>query len=135
MPTTRDVALIARLTAEGRVRDASGKLIQGPAPTPSPAATISEEEFQAAVEDLARRNGWLVYHTRDSRKSKEGFPDVVALRAGRQVVAELKVGDNRPTAAQETWLEAWRLVPGAEVFVWRPTDWTTIEATLGGGTL
>lgn len=47
-----------------------------------------------SVVDAARLNGWLVYHTHDSRRSAEGFPDLVMLRLSRMVVAELKT----PTA-------------------------------------
>lgn len=49
-------------------------------PTP-PNPHCSEKDWQAWVEDAARMNGWLPYHTRDSRKSAEGFPDLVLLRA------------------------------------------------------
>ena len=38
--------------------------------------SVTEGEFQAWVLDLANRNGWLAYHTHDSRKSAAGFPDV-----------------------------------------------------------
>ncbi len=52
------------------------------------------------------------YHTHDSRRSEEGFSDIVAIneRAGILWVAELK-GLKTPTKpAQLAWLEAWRSV-------------------------
>ena len=91
---------------------------------------ISEKDFQADVEKFARKNGWMVYHTRDSRKSAAGFPDLVLIRGPRLIVAELKVGDNKPTAAQLDWLEAFRGARVEEVFVWRPEDWPVIVGTL-----
>ena len=36
----------------------------------------TEKGFQAAVVELARLRGWLVYHTYDSRRSAKGFPDL-----------------------------------------------------------
>lgn len=93
------------------------------------AVEVSEKQFQQAVIDLARRNGWLVYHTRDSRKSESGFPDLVLLRAVTLIVAELKVGDNKPTAAQATWLEAFRAA-GVDARLWYPESWSEIVAAL-----
>lgn len=96
-----------------------------------PAPVInSEDQFQEAVEALAKKTAWLLYHTRISKKSKEGFPDVVALRAGRQIIAELKMPGEKPSADQLRWLDEWRLVPAAEVFVWYPVDWPDIERIL-----
>lgn len=117
---------VAAAEREGRILSNVGVWLPGPAPDPAG----GEKEFQAAVEREARRLGWKVYHTRDSRKSAAGFPDLVALRAGRLVVSELKVKGNEPTADQLTWLEEWRLVPAAEVFVWRPENWPEIVRVL-----
>lgn len=85
-----------------------------------------------SVVDAARLNGWLVYHTHDSRRSAEGFPDLVMLRLSRMVVAELKTPTGKVTPAQAVWLEAFRDVYDGpiEVFVWRPADWPAIEKTL-----
>lgn len=59
----------------------------------------------------------------------KGWPDFVALRGSRLVVAELKAGKNKPTPEQELWLEAFRQV-GAEVYVWYPENWADIERIL-----
>ena len=89
-----------------------------------------------AVVDAARLQGWLVYHTHDSRSSAAGFPDLVMLRGAYMIVAELKVGKpgtvkGEPTLAQAEWLEAFeRVVEYGEVAVWRPEDWPTIEQAL-----
>jgi hypothetical protein len=90
---------------------------------------ISEKDFQADVEQYARSHGWRCYHTRDSRRSVAGFPDLVLLRGGEEVIAELKVGDNRTDAAQDAWLDAFREA-GRPTFVWYPRDWKTIEEVL-----
>jgi hypothetical protein len=41
---------------------------------------ISEEELLATVTQMAQLQGWMVYHTRDSRRSQTGFPDLVLVR-------------------------------------------------------
>jgi len=115
--------LIDKILAQADMID--GRPVQK-APPPPVVEGMSEKEFQAEVERIARSHGWRVYHTRDSRKSAHGFPDIVALRGSREVIAELKVGGNRPDAAQESWLEAYRDA-GREVFVWRPSDLPEIE--------
>lgn len=53
------------------------------------------------------------------------------VRDGRLIFAELKVGRNKPTAAQTEWLETLGAVEGVEVYVWWPDDWDDIEETLG----
>jgi hypothetical protein len=75
----------------------------------------SEKLFRQRIYDLARRLGWMVYWTWNSRHSPPGFPDIIAVRDGHVVVAELKVGRNRCTSEQLAWLDAWRQVPGVTV--------------------
>ena len=85
-------------------------------------AKISEKQLTQNVVDLALRMGWEhVYHTWRSDHSPAGYPDIVALRGNRTVVAELKVGKNNLTAEQYFWLLAFHEA-GAEVFVWWDTD-------------
>jgi hypothetical protein len=103
--------------------------LAGRLPVAPPPDDASEAAFQADVLKYARGLGWLAYHTHTSKRSAPGFPDVVLARAPRLIVAELKVGDNRPTEAQEEWLAAFRAA-GVPAFVWRPEDWPAIEATL-----
>ncbi len=93
---------------------------------------ITERAFQAQVEQYARMMGWLTFHTWNSMRSVAGFPDLVCLRGGELVVAELKSATGKTTEAQEQWLFSFRAVPGATVFVWRPDDasWAEIERML-----
>ncbi len=88
-----------------------------------------EGEFQDAVIAYAESRGWLCYHTFDSRRSVSGFPDLVMLRGHRQVIAELKHGDNRVTPEQDAWLRAF-VDTGAQVYEWRERDWPEIERVL-----
>lgn len=97
----------------------------------------TESGFCRAVLDLARLYRWRTIHVRPAMArggnwltavagDGVGWPDLLCLRGPRVVVAELKVGRNQTTPEQDDWLAAWRLVPAAEVFVWRPTDWPEI---------
>jgi hypothetical protein len=96
-----------------------------------------EEGWLQWVRDYAHRAArppWLTYHTRRSKGSDPGFPDLVAVRPGRLVVAELKVypatqARGRPTERQAEWLAAFALV-GAEIYVWRPPDRPEVERVL-----
>lgn len=97
------------------------------------APKISEKQFQSQVERYARLNKWLVYHTWRSIHSAKGFPDLIMIRGGRVVVAELKTLTGKLSPYQSEWLDAWAEVPGNTVKIWRPTDedWQDIERTLG----
>ena len=102
------------------------------------ARSTTEEDFQTALLAFGRGlpRPWLMYHTHRSDRSEAGFPDLVALRGPRMVVAELKALDRRTgkpkkvTPAQERWLRAFRAMRGPEVFVWTPLDWVEIKAAL-----
>jgi hypothetical protein len=98
------------------------------ATSPPIESSISERDFMAEVIRHARRCGWLVYHTHDSRKSARGFPDLVMVR-DRVIFAELKTADGKTTGDQDTWLDSLRTA-GAHVYLWRPSDWAEIERTL-----
>lgn len=92
--------------------------------------SISERDWQATVEQYLRLGRWLWYHTWRSEHSVGGFPDLVALRAGRVVVIELKRQRGTTTPEQERWLAAWRATGWVEVYVWRPADRDEIERVL-----
>ena len=81
-----------------------------------------EKDLMALVIREARRLGWRVYHTHDSRRSEPGFPDLCMVRGGRVVYAELKSERGKLTAEQKRWLEDLRGA-GQEAYMWRPADW------------
>ncbi|MFQ5813002.1 MAG: VRR-NUC domain-containing protein [Anaerolineae bacterium] len=92
----------------------------------------SEKEFLQMVIDLAHLNGWLCYHTFDSRRSAAGFPDLVAVRGETQEILfiEVKREKGRLSREQRMWLEALsRALPGC-AFVIRPSRWDQVEALL-----
>ncbi len=86
---------------------------------------MTEDQLQAQVLEFARGMGWLAYHTRDSRRSERGFPDLVLVHpfSGALLFAELKRDGEHPTAEQRRWLRALALRGAA--FVWTPAHWRT----------
>ena len=92
---------------------------------------VSEAAFMAEVRKLATAHGWTSYHTRDSRKSDKGFPDLALVRPPRLIFAELKVGRNQPTQEQGEWLDRLRAC-GIPAYLWRPEDWPRIVEVLTG---
>lgn len=95
----------------------------------------SEKQFRARVVAYAALRGWRSYWTWNSQHSPAGFPDLVLVRpdpdgaGGRLIFAELKVGKNRVTQAQKTWLAELALC-GQEVYLWRPDDWDDLARAL-----
>jgi hypothetical protein len=90
-----------------------------------------EVPFMQQVLEFLRLCGFLAYHTKDSRKSAPGFPDIIALKGERQLVIETKRVGEEPDSEQERWLGAYADV-GAEVYVFTPDDWAEIERVVKG---
>ena len=89
---------------------------------------ISEADFQRQVLDLADLFGWTTYHTYDSRRSRQGFPDLVMVKRGRLIFAEIKSEKGRLSDEQEIWQGKLAEVEfysrgNVTVRVWRPSDW------------
>lgn len=104
-----------------------------PARRRSRVPAMSEESLLAAIRKLARMTGFLTYHTRLSKGSEPGWPDLVLLsvRQRRLIVVELKRDGEQPTPAQELWLGALAAV-GVETGVWRPRDLPEVATVLRG---
>ena len=99
---------------------------------------ISEETFTAQVVNIAMWFGWRVMHQRPARTKTgwrtaimghKGFPDIIALRENRRLMAELKAGKGKTTDEQENWLGSARSAD-FEVYIWRPKDINEIERIL-----
>ena len=86
---------------------------------------LTEKQWQQQVIDLARLYGWRYYHTFDSRRSIEGFPDLVLFRPGRFLMVELKTDKGKLTAAQKEMIDD-LIDAGVDVDVWRPDDFDQI---------
>lgn len=102
--------------------------------------TASETDLQRVTMRYGRDHGWRAHHSLPARVKENrwvtalqgdpGIMDCIMVRGGRLVVAELKREKGSTSPAQDGWLDAFRLVPCAEVYVWRPRDWPEIRSTL-----
>jgi hypothetical protein len=97
-----------------------------------------EAGFQAAVVELAQLCGWQCMHVRRSiardgqwatATSVPGWPDLVAFRPGQLLFIELKAERGRLSVQQRDVLDA-LTAAGADVRIWKPSDWPAIETTL-----
>jgi hypothetical protein len=89
---------------------------------------MTEDQLLEAIREYALLKKWLCYHTHDSRKSEPGFPDLVLLRSGWIIFAELKKEGEHPSLEQEKWLRQLDKLVNAfnesvGVYVWYPSDW------------
>src|SRR5262245_47122823 len=98
--------------------------------TPCLPDATTEDELLAKVRQLAKMTGWKCYHTRDSRKSEAGFPDVVLTNGDDVLIYELKDNRRKPTADQEQWLQLFQHTGKVEAGLWRPKHWATIVERL-----
>ncbi len=92
-----------------------------------PRTFADEADFQAQLITAARRLGWRVYHTRDSRRSEPGFPDLVLAspRQRRVIFAELKTDTGHLSDDQSWWIGALTMA-GQETYVWHFSDWDAL---------
>lgn len=95
------------------------------------AAGAGESELQRAILELAKMLGWMAYHTFDSRRSAEGFPDLVLVRGDRVLFVELKSDTGQLRPAQVSWLDALWQVEHVETYLWRPDDLVAASRILG----
>jgi len=96
------------------------------------AKPMNEGDFMESVISAALALGWQVYHTHDSRRSRDGFPDLVMIRGESMLVFELK-GDRKgavPTPAQLGWIAAFKGVRYIEADVKYPRDRAEIDDLL-----
>jgi hypothetical protein len=103
------------------------------------AVKLSEDEFTDQVIELFQLYGWKVVHFDRARKKNGGWrtpirgdpgsPDILAAKNGRVIHAELKVGKNKPTVFQKSWLRNL----GQNAYLWYPENWNEIVQIASGG--
>ena len=103
------------------------------APRALPAPTFTEKQWQAQVVAEARRFGFQVLWTHDSRHSPAGMPDLVLIHPQRRIVAfrELKTDRGKLGPEQRAVIDA-LAEAGADVAVWRPAQATEIWRWIAG---
>lgn len=97
--------------------------------TPLPEDT-PEGKLLTEIRSLAKRHGWLSYHTHDSRRSELGFPDLALCNGKSLLLYELKDNHRKLTHDQALWLAMLAHCDTIEAGLWRPHDWPSIVARL-----
>jgi hypothetical protein len=104
----------------------------------------SEESFTKQILQLAKIRGWRSLHIRPARTDKgwrtpvagdgAGFFDLLLVRRGVIIFAELKIKGGRLSPDQWKWFYALDQVgtktENVKVFIWSPRDWDSIERIL-----
>jgi hypothetical protein len=91
----------------------------------------TEKQFMAAVKDAAEKLGWLVWHFPNAIINP-CVPDLFLIRDGVLLLAELKTERGKLSARQVAMLLDLD-AHGIHCYVWRPSDWDEIEASLTTG--
>ena len=91
---------------------------------------LTEKQFQQMIVTRATYMGWWSNHNPDSRRSTAGLPDLILVhpRAG-VLFREIKTVKGRLRDDQANVI-AMLQAAGADVDVWRPTDWDSIETII-----
>ena len=89
---------------------------------------MTEKQFQSHVIRYAKKRGWQIYHTYDSRRSEPGFPDLVLVRH-KVLYRELKTDRGKLTEPQKAWGNS-LTTAGADYAVWRPKELQEIFVSL-----
>src|SRR5262245_22146063 len=85
------------------------------------AAAMTEEQLYESVRAICEALRLLHYHTRDSRGSTAGYPDLHIVGPAGQIFRELKTQRGQLRPQQLIWLDALHDL-GANASVWRPLD-------------
>ena len=109
--------------------------------------TMSEEQLQSAIIELAHSLGYMVAHFRPARvmvhgmmtyrtpvsADGKGFFDLVLVGWGRIIASEIKSEKGKLSPEQVKWARQWE-ASGGLYYLWRPSDWLndTISKVLGG---
>ena len=77
--------------------------------------------LQEQVERECTQRGLEYFHPYDSRRSREGWPDMVIATALDVIFVELKAEKRRPTEHQYKWLNL-LTSRGQRCYLWRPIN-------------
>ena len=92
-----------------------------------PRRPLAEEALLQQVRAVAKRYGYLSFHTRDSRRSDKGFPDLLATNGRRLLAIECKSQAGKLTAEQAQWLALLAHTGHCETYILRPSDVADLE--------
>lgn len=91
---------------------------------------ITEKDFLSQVKDLAKVYHWRFYHPFLSKWSERGYPDITLIRPPKIIFVELKRENGKLTTHQQEWADLLKACPGVEYYLWQPSQFEQIVATL-----
>lgn len=109
---------------------------------------VPEAAWQSSIVEVAQRLGWRTYYvpdwiwrmvmarTKHEHRARDwaepGWPDLTLVHEEKRrlIFAECKSATGVVRDSQKAWLAALTLIPGVEVYVWRPADWDDVLAIL-----
>lgn len=86
---------------------------------------LDEANFMRRVVFAARSLDWLVHNTFQLKHAETGYPHLTMVREKRLIFAKFKLTTERPDDQQLLWLARLEQT-GAEVYIWRPDQYTDI---------
>ena len=90
---------------------------------------VSERDFQQQIIELLKLKHIPFYHTYDSRRSNEGWPDLFFVIDNKAYAWEVKTEKGKQTMEQGLWLLTLSAA-GINTRLIRPSDWDYVERTL-----
>lgn len=92
--------------------------------------TMTEAQYQDLIKGTAEANGWMCYHTADSRRSDKGFPDLICIRGDELFAIEVKTAKGGVRPEQYVWMQAFERVEDIYTIIARPKDWIDVRDIL-----
>jgi hypothetical protein len=96
---------------------------------PTYLASTDEKSFQRTVVDAAMTLGWICVHFPNAIINPTGWPDLILIGHRRVLFRELKTDRGKVSRFQQEWIDKLSAA-GADVAVWRPSDWQNITLDL-----
>lgn len=91
---------------------------------------VAEADFQRTITGLLDLGRWRWHHETDSRRSKAGLPDLIAVRRGQLLFIELKKTGGRVSPTQQEWLDDLGQVSSVGAHLWFPNDFNRAKEIL-----
>jgi hypothetical protein len=101
---------------------------------------LLEKDFQKQIIDLGHLYGWRIALFRPALRQSghystpvgadgAGWPDLTLVKGRRLIFAEIKAQAGVTSPDQDIWLDCLKQT-GAAVFIWKPSDWDSIQKVL-----
>jgi Holliday junction resolvase-like predicted endonuclease len=90
----------------------------------------SEADLQAKIVAFAEMHGWHVWHDNDSRRNREGLPDLLLLRGATLLFIEVKTEKGAVSPAQRAFISRLKQVKYVDADIVRPHNFDELVDVL-----